>query len=79
MSAVVFFSKLFVSKNYFRNIIRVSNSLDPDQDQHFLARICIQLFAKVISRRKKVLLARKELKYLFDFMVVTCAIREALL
>ena len=24
------------SKNYFRNVIRVSNSLDPDQAQHFV-------------------------------------------
>ena len=28
------FSKLTFSKNYFRNSISVSNSLDPDQDQH---------------------------------------------
>ena len=29
-----FFSKLTFSKNNFRNTIRVSNSLDPDQDRH---------------------------------------------
>ena len=29
----LFFSKLTFSKNSFRNTIRVSNSLDPDQDQ----------------------------------------------
>ena len=28
------FSKLTFLKNYFRNTIRVSNGLDPDQDQH---------------------------------------------
>ena len=36
----------FFSKNSFRNTIRVSNSLDQDQDQHFvgpdLGPICLQ-------------------------------------
>ena len=39
MNSVVsclFFSKLTVSKNYFRYTIRVSNSLDPDQARHFV-------------------------------------------
>ena len=31
-----FFSKSTFSKNYFKNNIRVSNSLDPDQAQHFV-------------------------------------------
>ena len=31
-----FFSKLTFSKNYFRNTIRVSNSLNPDQARHFV-------------------------------------------
>ena len=31
-----FFSKLTFSKNSFRNMIRVSISLDPDQDRHFV-------------------------------------------
>ena len=31
-----FFSKLTSSKNCFRNINGVSNSLDPDQAQHFV-------------------------------------------
>ena len=30
------FSKSHFSKNYFRNIIRESNSLDPDQARHFV-------------------------------------------
>ena len=29
-----FFSNLTFSNNYFRNTIRVPNSLDPDQDSH---------------------------------------------
>ena len=31
---LTFFSKLTFSKNRFRNTVRVSNSLDSDQDQH---------------------------------------------
>ena len=36
LSSAVFCSKLTFSKNSFRNTIRVSNSLDTDQDQHFV-------------------------------------------
>ena len=32
--SAAFFFKLFFLENSFRNIIRVSNSLDPDQDRH---------------------------------------------
>ena len=32
----LFFSKSPFSKNYFRNTIRVSNSLDPDQVRHLV-------------------------------------------
>ena len=51
-----FFSKSTFSKNSFRNTIRVSNSLDPDQAQHFvgpdLCPICLQrLSADDKSRR----------------------------
>ena len=35
-SADFFSSKLTFSKNSLRNIIRMSNSLDPDQAQHFV-------------------------------------------
>ena len=31
-----FFSKLTLSKTLFRNTIRVSSSLDPDQAQHYV-------------------------------------------
>ena len=34
--SVDFFFKLSFSKNYCRNTIRVSNSLDPDQAQHLV-------------------------------------------
>ena len=34
LSSADFFSKLTFSKKNFRNIIRVSNGLDPDQDRH---------------------------------------------
>ena len=33
-SSADFFSKLTYSKNYFINIISMSNSLNPEQDQH---------------------------------------------
>ena len=33
-STAALVSKLFFSKKYLRNTIRVSNSLDPGQDQH---------------------------------------------
>ena len=33
LSSADFFSKLFFSRDSFKNIIRVSISLDPDQDQ----------------------------------------------
>ena len=36
MFSADFFSKSTFSKNYFRNTIRVSNNLDPDQVQHFV-------------------------------------------
>ena len=36
LSPVDFFSKSAFSKKYFRITIRVSNSLDPDQDRHFV-------------------------------------------
>ena len=51
------------SKKKFRNTInhQVSNSFGPDQDQH-LSWSGSKLFAKVISRRKKSLFARKEVK-----------------
>ena len=52
-----FFSKSTFSKNSFRNTIRVSNSLDPDQAQHFvgpdLGPNCLQrLSADDTSRHK---------------------------
>ena len=51
------FSKLTYSKNSFRNTIRVSNSLDPDQARHFvgtdLGPNCLQMLsADNISRQR---------------------------
>ena len=46
LSSADFFSKTTFSKISFRNTIRVSHSLDPDQAQHFvgpdLVPICLQ-------------------------------------
>ena len=36
LSSADFFSKLNFSKNSFRNTIKVSNSLDPDQDRPYV-------------------------------------------
>ena len=36
LSSADFFSKSTFSKNYFRNIIRVSNSMDPEQARLFV-------------------------------------------
>ena len=57
------FSKLPFSKNYFRNTIRVSNSLDPDQDRPDILSVLflVQTVCKGYQQTKR-LLARKELK-----------------
>ena len=54
-----FFSKLAFSKNSFSNAIRMSNSLDPDQDRR-RSLSGSKLFATVVSREQKSPLARKE-------------------
>ena len=36
LSSAYFFSNSTVSENIFRNTIRVSNSLDPDEAEHFV-------------------------------------------
>ena len=46
-----FFLNYFFSNKSFRNTIRVSNSLDPDQARRFVEPGS-KLFAKVISRRQ---------------------------
>ena len=49
LSPVDFFSESIFPKNSFRNTIRVSNSLDPDSDLHFvgpdLGPNCLQLLS----------------------------------
>ena len=52
-----YIAKSTFSKTFFRNIIRVSNSLNPDQARHFvgpdLGPICLQrLSADDISKQK---------------------------
>ena len=46
MSSADFLKFILFQKNYFRNTIRVSNSLDPDQARHivgpFLNTNCLQ-------------------------------------
>ena len=58
-------SKLTFSKNYFRNTIRVTKSLDPDQDRHFvgpdLGPSCLQRLyqqtTEVDASRKRVIMS----------------------
>ena len=52
---------LAFSKNYFGNAIRVSNSLDPDQDCQALSGS--KLFAKVISNYKSIELRSAEAQW----------------
>ena len=51
------FSKLTFSKNYFRNIIRMLNSLDPDQARHIvgpdLGPICLPWLSADGTRQSK--------------------------
>ena len=46
LSSSEFFSKFTFSKNSFKNTIKVSNDLDPDQDRHSigpdLGTYCLQ-------------------------------------
>ena len=52
------FSKSSFSKNSFRNIIRVSNSLDPDQARHFVGpdqgSSCLQNIMHLFSKEGRI-------------------------
>ena len=56
--AADFFSKTTFSKNYFRNTIRVSNSLDPDQARQYvgpdLGPNCLQRLSADDNSRQNV-------------------------
>ena len=55
---LIFFSKLTFSENSFKNTIRVSNSLDPDQARHFvgpdLGPNCLQSISADNTSRQRV-------------------------
>ena len=55
---LLIFSKSIFLKNYFRNTIRVSNSLDSDQDRHSvgpdLDPNCLQSLSANDTRRQRV-------------------------
>ena len=55
---VFFFSKYFSVKNYFSNKISITNSLDPDQAQHFvglaLGPNCLQKLSAGDTSRQRV-------------------------
>ena len=59
LSSADFFQKLaFFSKKYFRNIIRVSNGLDPDQDRQ-LVLVWDQIVCKRYQQMSKVAASRE--------------------
>ena len=69
----LFFSKSTFSKNSFRNTIKVSNSLDPDQTQSFvrldLGRNCLQSY-------QQMKLASKDLMTVLDMIIfIMCTVR----
>ena len=60
LSPADFFFKINFSKDSFRNTIRVSNGLGPDQNRRSVGPYMgSKLFAKVITRRQTSPLARK--------------------
>ena len=60
----IFFYTIF-SKNSFRNTIRVSNRLDPDQAQHFVGP---DLGTNCCKSYQQTTLGDKELTYLYPFL-----------
>ena len=66
---MLLFSKSGFSKNSFRNTIRVSNSLDPDQARHFvgpdLVPICLQRLSADNTRSKR---QRNELNMIHSYL-----------
>ena len=56
------FSKLTFKKNHFRNTIRVSNCLDPDQDRILLVLIWVQTIGKDYQQRTKVEASKERVK-----------------
>ena len=58
---MIFVKINFFSKISLRNIIRVANSLEPDQAQLLFSLICVQTFWKDYQQTKKVALAGNEL------------------
>ena len=58
LSSADFFQKFFFLKNSFRNTIKVSNSLDPDQAGHFvrpdLGPNCLQSLSADDTSRQRV-------------------------
>ena len=59
LSSADFFQNQFFSKNSFRNTIRVSNSLDPDQARHFVGP---DLGPTCLQRLSQMTLVGKELR-----------------
>ena len=63
------FSKLSFSKNCAKTIIRVSNSLDPDQDRRSVLSVLIlvQAVCKGYQQMTKVAASKERVKYQLNF------------
>ena len=60
--------QLTFSKKYFRNAIRVSNSLDTDQARHFVGLILVQTVLKYEQNTAKLAAARQRVKFFMPIM-----------
>ena len=70
---LIFFKINFFKKKSFRNSIRVSGSLDPDQAGHFiepdLGRICLQWLSAADTSRARIFLLVDLQEFFFRFRV----------
>ena len=66
----VFFQNPFCLKNSFRNSIRASNSLDPDQDRYF---VCPDLGPNCLQRLSAIGTNRQRVKYEMNHIIAISA------
>ena len=70
LSSADFFSKLTFSRNNFRNIIGVTNCLDPDQNRHSIGRVlgpnCLQ---RVVASKERVIVIQEPTTRIFRVLV----------
>ena len=72
LSSADFFTIVF-SKNSFKNTVRMSNGVDPDQNRHSVGSNCwSKTVCKGYQQTKKSLQARKELKNYWGYFDPLC-------